>query len=320
MILYKKKILIAQSGIETDALISASKAKLNGNILTNNLSKTTDVSASSGGLGGLMSGGSSGGAGAAIGAVGEIGAGLISKDAGIDYDNIDKEVDQDKMAMGAAVSGAAKGAQMGMAFGPWGAAIGGVVGGAAGYLGGKKAAKEAAELQHKLVVERDENKMDVSQGEEAERSNRAAANVSSKYSSTGKAIVAREGTKFSMHLTGYSLPITEVTKVKRTKTKPFKTVFLRKGGKVDASTNIIPDGVSHEEENSMGTKGMPVVKCTKTYCSKVYEIESDELILTVKATKEIEKLAKNKDRKKLGEFMANQIMKNTHSYTDTFDL
>ena len=54
--------------------------------------------------------------------------------------------------------------------------------------------------------------------------------------------------------------------------------MLKKGGPIKEYENIIPNGVLHEEENSLGDKGMPVVKCVSNVCTKKYEIEKEELI------------------------------------------
>ena len=94
--------------------------------------------------------------------------------------------------------------------------------------------------------------------------------------------------------------------------------IFKKGGKVKTTENIIPNGVLHEEKNSLGDKGMPVVKCTKDSCTKHYEIEKDEMILTLEATKQAEKLAKGSNFKALGAFVRDQIIDNTHSYTEKF--
>jgi hypothetical protein len=61
--------------------------------------------------------------------------------------------------------------------------------------------------------------------------------------------------------------------------------------------NIIPNGVLHEEFNKLGDKGMPVVKCKNNSCEKKYEIERDEMIFTLAATKNVEKLVKSGDLK-----------------------
>lgn len=95
---------------------------------------------------------------------------------------------------------------------------------------------------------------------------------------------------------------------------------FKKGGSIKPTENIIPNGVLHEEFNKLGDKGMPVVKCNlkDNSCKKQYEIEKDEMILTLKTTKKIESLVDKENHKELGKFLKKQILSNTHSYTDKF--
>jgi transcriptional antiterminator len=64
---------------------------------------------------------------------------------------------------------------------------------------------------------------------------------------------------------------------------------------------------------------MPVVKCKSGTCTKKYEIEKDEMIFTLSTTKKVEDLVEKKDYTELGKFVKNQVLSNTHSYTDKFD-
>lgn len=93
---------------------------------------------------------------------------------------------------------------------------------------------------------------------------------------------------------------------------------FKKGGRIQPTENIIPNGVLHEEENSLGDKGMPVVHCKNNTCSKKYEIERDELIFTLAATKKTEELARSGNLKELGRFVKAQLLDNTHSFTDKY--
>lgn len=81
---------------------------------------------------------------------------------------------------------------------------------------------------------------------------------------------------------------------------------------------MIPNGVLHEEDNSLGDKGMPVVKCDKNACTKEYEIEKDELILSLDASLKLNELAEEGKIEELGDFMTDQIFNNTHSFTESF--
>jgi hypothetical protein len=76
--------------------------------------------------------------------------------------------------------------------------------------------------------------------------------------------------------------------------------------------------VLHEEDNKLGDKGMPVVKCKSGTCTKKYEIEKDEMIFTLDTTKKVEELVDKKDYTTLGKFVKDQVLSNTHSFTDKF--
>ena len=102
------------------------------------------------------------------------------------------------------------------------------------------------------------------------------------------------------------------------KKKVLATPMLKKGGPIKEYENIIPNGVLHEEENSLGDKGMPVVKCVSNVCTKKYEIEKEELIFTLDTTKKVEQLAKSKNHRALGEYVKEQLLDNTHSFSDKF--
>jgi hypothetical protein len=97
-----------------------------------------------------------------------------------------------------------------------------------------------------------------------------------------------------------------------------KSISFKKGGSIKETENIIPNGVLHEEKNKLGDKGMPVVKCKNNSCSKQYEIERDEMILTLKTTKTIEKLSEEAKFKELGLYITNQVLQNTHSFTNKY--
>jgi hypothetical protein len=100
----------------------------------------------------------------------------------------------------------------------------------------------------------------------------------------------------------------------------FKVPVFKHGGAIKPTENIIPNGVLHEEKNEMGDKGMPVVSCgnSLTSCVKKYEIEKDEMIFTLEASKKVEKMIKNKDIEGLGNYVKSQILHNTHSFTEKF--
>jgi hypothetical protein len=59
---------------------------------------------------------------------------------------------------------------------------------------------------------------------------------------------------------------------------------------------------------------MPVVKCKNNSCEKKYEIERDEMIFTLAATKNVEKLV-SLGTLKVREYVRSQVLNNTHSFT-----
>jgi hypothetical protein len=99
------------------------------------------------------------------------------------------------------------------------------------------------------------------------------------------------------------------------------TPKFKKGGSLASTVNIIPNGVLHEENNKLGDKGMPVVKCDleKRECTKKYEIEKEELILTLSSTEKAEALAKGGNLGELGSFLVGELLENTHSFSNKFN-
>lgn len=124
--------------------------------------------------------------------------------------------------------------------------------------------------------------------------------------------VARRGGTFHFTLK------TDFSNYKQEEKAPLPPKKFKRGGSIKATENIIPNGVLHEEKNKLGDKGMPVVKCNNNSCVKKYEIERDEMIFTLATTKEVERLIKQKDFKKLGLFVKTQVLDNTHSFTDKY--
>jgi hypothetical protein len=97
---------------------------------------------------------------------------------------------------------------------------------------------------------------------------------------------------------------------------------FRRGGELDLKKeNVILAGPSHDDTNNTGVKndkGLPVVHKNV----KVAEIESLELVLNKKASKEVEKLKeeyqKSKNPKlltKIGKLMETEIQENTYDYS-----
>jgi len=243
------------------------------------------------------------------------GGDIMKNKADIDYSNLDKEVNQKKYKSGQALSGAGTGFNVGSKFG-WSptsklilGGLGGIAGGIAGMFKGEDAAAAAEQRRQNMVADRNYGIMQNTQAERARQSSAASKQAHMRF--------GRKGFKFDNP--GKVL----IAEASFNKYKPVKKVteipVFEKGGKITDDNNIIPNGVSHEEENAFGTKGMPVVKCKKDSCEKVYEIESDELILTKRVTSNIEKLAKDKDFEALGELLVEEITENTHSYSANYD-
>lgn len=117
---------------------------------------------------------------------------------------------------------------------------------------------------------------------------------------------------------------TKSTSENALKVLPSKSVVklpvFKRGGVIKDTENIIPNGVLHKEFNGLGDKGMPVVVCGNSLksCVKKYEIEKDEMIFTLEASKKVEKLIKNKSLEELGNYVKTQILHNTHSFTEKF--
>lgn len=218
---------------------------------------------------------------------------------------------------GTALKGAAMGATMGSAVPGIGTAIGAaagfVVGLVSGFVKSGKMKREAAAVQKDMNIK---NESIASAENRANNANRDATLVNSAPPTSidqGGAPVGYNRLGGTFHYTLKKYSETQINSIPLSKTPIFK-----RGGKVKPTENIIPNGVLHEEENSLGDKGMPVVKCDSNKCEKKYEIEKEEMILTLETTKKIEALVKEKDVKKLGEFVKDQVLHNTHSFTDKF--
>lgn len=107
---------------------------------------------------------------------------------------------------------------------------------------------------------------------------------------------------------------------------PFHEPIFKRGGHVvnKYKKNVILDGPSHDDINNTGhndDKGLPIVKDG----GKMFEVESDELILNTDVSKQLEKMAyeylDSKDSKiliEMGRLFKNEIQGNTYSYSDKY--
>ena len=62
--------------------------------------------------------------------------------------------------------------------------------------------------------------------------------------------------------------------------------------------------------------GVEMIACKMTM--DLMGIEKEELIFTLDTTKKVEQLAKSKNHKALGEYVKEQLLDNTHSFSDKF--
>lgn len=89
---------------------------------------------------------------------------------------------------------------------------------------------------------------------------------------------------------------------------------------------MIPKGKLHKENNNLGKKdkGIPVIDNSG---NKEFEVEKEELILTLEVTEQVEKLAaiynSTQDELKLielGKLLTEEILRNTKDNSGKFDV
>jgi len=107
---------------------------------------------------------------------------------------------------------------------------------------------------------------------------------------------------------------------------PFHHPIFRRGGHIvnKYKKNVILEGPSHDDENDTGhrgDKGLPIVKDG----GKIFEVESDELILNADVSKQLEKMTyEYLDIKEvgilidMGTVFKKEISNNTYSYSDKY--
>lgn len=197
-----------------------------------------------------------------------------------------------------------------------GAAVGLVIGGIVGMFKSKKAKKKAKKAENAR-----DNKLDAAQ----RASDRKALTTQDSElagapapTSAGVNPTTGYGTGYMRKGGSFRYTIPKRGSDAMVGQKPPMPKKFKRGGKIKDTENIIPNGVLHEEFNELGDKGMPVVMCKNNTCKKEYEIERDEMIFTLDSTRKVEILTKKKDHKKLGKYVKEQILSNTHSFTDKF--
>ena len=200
------------------------------------------------------------------------------------------------------LGGFASGAAAGSALGPWGALAGGLAGGLMGFFKGKKQAKKD-----------DKTYKDNTQMAYEDYNQKAAAQ---QYAAMGKA-----GAKLSI-----------MKNIKGAKTNAVswhgRKFKFKDGGKLDkvGEVNVIPSGTLHKEKNNLGEKdkGLPIID---EKGNKMFEVEREELILRLSATKDVEgrveayKKTHNVSHLiELGKFLTKEITTNTHDNSGKFGL
>jgi len=201
---------------------------------------------------------------------------------------------------------------------PIGIAVGAAVGLVTGLISNSKNKKASNQKKSQLAKAADQRNMSSGMADLVNRDKANARSGGTPYSDNRNANAGYYSNGYASNKLGGVLSAADLLDIKVQGKK--KLLIFRKGGQLADTVNIIPNGVLHEEENSLGDKGMPVVKCNaqKTSCEKKYEIEKEELITTLDVTKRIEELAKGGKVKELGSFLATQLIDNTHSYTEKF--
>lgn len=223
------------------------------------------------------------------------------------------------MVGGEALAGVAAGAQ----FGPVGMLVGGALGAAKGAIASGKAKAAASNLERSNRMQRENDRYSSARNEISDRAGRSSIAASLIYGNQrgdSTAMYGRNGLKFDS-FSAFELPPSGEFDGKLSYiSSKTGTMKFKRGGKIKAVENIIPNGVLHEESNKLGDKGMPVVYCSREdkSCEKQYEIEKDEMIFTLETTKKVEELAEGGKLDELGIFITDQILDNTHSFTNKF--
>jgi len=251
------------------------------------------------------------GAGMSAGTVGAISEGVaalgvgaidaFSKDPGADeFGNVKAEskgVSGSKSALQGAGKGAATGALIGSVVPGLGTAVGavagGLIGGISGFFKGKKESEAGGDAYNKA--------------------HNASYNkfYGNQYANQYQAMLGKDGMKMK---TEYLVSKFE---------KKDKLVPRFKAG---GSINVIVSGKLHKENNSLGNKdkGIPVIDSKGR---KEFELEKEELILNLEASKQVEKLVNNYNTKNedsvletLGKLVHHELLNNTKDNSKKFGL
>jgi hypothetical protein len=230
---------------------------------------------------------------------------------------------EDADRKGAAVRGAAKAAPLVKAAlktgNPY--AIGGALlaGGAMAVIGDIREKKRKQKIDAYNARKYGQESAAAMENVESKQNQRAALNGEEDYFQNFY-MQAKKGGKISKielgelpELTVLMARIEKNRKNKKNKGEKKKLKLYRDGGAV----NVIPKGVTHEEENELGDKGIPII--VREGKRKIAEIELNEIVFHKHASKRIEELVDMyrenpndpKVLKSLGEFVKTEILDNT---------
>lgn len=251
------------------------------------------------------------GAGMSAGAVGAVAQGVadlgvagidaFSKDPGTDEFGNAKIESKGNTEAKSTLQGAGKGAATGALIGSVvpglgtavGAVAGGLIGGVSGFFKGKKDSEVGGD-QYNKAHNSSYNKF-----------------YGNQYANQYQAMLGKDGMKMKTeHLVG------------KFENKDKLVPRLKKGG----SINVIVSGKLHKENNSLGNKdkGIPVIDSKGR---KEFELEKEELILNLEASKQVEKLVNNYNTKnednvleELGKLVHHELLNNTKDNSKKFGL
>ncbi len=174
-----------------------------------------------------------------------------------------------------------------------GAAVGGVIGAGIGFFKGKKDAKQDSEQF------------------DAAHKNSYGNFYGNQYANQFQAMKAKDGMKL---------------KTANVMTRFTETNRLVPRYKHGGAMNVIAAGKLHKENNSLGRKdkGIPVINSKG---EKEFELEKEELILNLEASKQVEKLVNNYNTnhddiilEDIGKFVHKELLKNTQDNSKKFGL
>lgn len=248
-----------------------------------------------------MSAGMVGGIAEGVSSAAIAGIDLLSKDPGTDEFGNAKTESTGATEAKSALAGAGKGVAMGATIGSVvpgvgtaiGAVAGGLIGGVGGFFKGKKDAKTGDKLYN--------------------QAHGASYNkfYGNQYANQYQAMMGKNGMKL------------KTAHVMSNFTQKDRLVPRFKEG---GSINVIVSGKLHKENNSLGNKdkGIPVINSKG---SKEFELEKEELVLNLEASKQVEKLVNNYNTKndntvleELGKFMHNELLNNTKDNSKRYGL